>query len=134
MNPLMTVKEVAGILRVHPNTVYQKARSGEIPSVRTSNSRIRFVEKDINEWLERRSRSSRSVPLFDEALRTDLSLENYDKLFLKGGVRIPKDSGRVFRRKAAGIPSEAGHCTDGKAATFRAVVGKVAGMARKIAG
>ncbi len=88
MNPLLTVKEVAGILRVHPNTVYQKALSGEIPSVRTSNSRIRFIEKDIKEWLERRSRSSSSVPLFEEALRTDLSLENYDKLFLKGGVEV----------------------------------------------
>jgi excisionase family DNA binding protein len=87
-DPLLTVKEVAGILRVHPNTVYQKALSGEIPSVRTSNSRIRFIEKDLNEWLERRSRSSRSIPLFEEALRTNLSLENYDKLFLKGGVRM----------------------------------------------
>jgi len=49
-------------------------------------------------------------------------------------LRIPKDSGRVFRRKAATIPSEAGHRTDGKAAAYEAVVGKVAGMARKIAG
>ena len=88
MNPLLTVKEVAGILRVHPNTVYQKAQSGEIPSVRTSASQIRFVEKDIKEWLERRSRSPRSIPFFEEALRTDLSLENYDRLFLKGGVRM----------------------------------------------
>ena len=88
MNPLLTVKEVAGILRVHPNTVYLRAQSGEIPSVRTSTSRIRFIEKDVNEWLERRSRSSRSAPLFDEGLRADLSLENYDKLFLKGGVKV----------------------------------------------
>jgi excisionase family DNA binding protein len=88
MNPLLTVKEVAGILRVHPNTVYQKAQSGEIPSIRTSNSQVRFIEKDINEWLDKRSRSPRSIPLFDEALRADLSLENYDKLFLKGGVKV----------------------------------------------
>jgi excisionase family DNA binding protein len=88
MNPLLTVREVAGLLRVHPNTIYQKAQSGEIPSVRTSNAGIRFVEKDVREWLERRSRSSRSIPLFEEALQTDLSLENYDKLFLKGGVKV----------------------------------------------
>jgi len=45
-------------------------------------------------------------------------------------VRIPRESGRVFRRKAATIPSEAATHSDGKAATFRPVVGKVAGMAR----
>jgi excisionase family DNA binding protein len=88
MNPLLTVKEVAGILQVHPNTVYLKAQSGEIPSVRTSNFRIRFVEKEINEWLERRSRSSRFVLLLEEALRTDLSQESYDKLFLKGEAKM----------------------------------------------
>ncbi len=88
MNPLLTVKEVAGILRAHPNTVYQEAHSGEILSVRTSKPRIQFVEKDVNEWLERRSRASASVPLFEEALRTNLSLENYDKLFLKGGEKV----------------------------------------------
>jgi hypothetical protein len=38
----------------------------------------------------------------------------------------------VFRRKAATIPSEAGHGSDTKTAAFEAVVGKVAGMARKI--
>ena len=96
MNPLLTVKEVAGLLRVHPNTIYQKAQSGEIPSVRTSSSQIRFIEKDVNEWLERRSRSSRSNPLLEEALRTDLSLENYDKLFLKGGAKVsPK--GKIWK-------------------------------------
>lgn len=105
MNPLLTVKEVAGLLRVHPNTVYQMAQSGVIPSVRTFSSQIRFVEKDINEWLERRSRSSMSVPLFEEALKADLSLENYDKLFLKGGARVSPEGktwnypfGSVFLR------------------------------------
>ena len=49
-------------------------------------------------------------------------------------VRIPRDSGRVFRRKAATIPSEVGRGSDGKAAAFEPVVGKVAGLARKIAG
>ena len=49
-------------------------------------------------------------------------------------MRIPEDAGRVFRRKAAGIPSKAGHRSEGKAAAFEPVVRNVAGMARKIAG
>lgn len=88
MNPLLTVNELAAILRLHPNTIYKKAQKGEIPSVRTSNSRVRFIEQDVREWLECRSMSSGFSPLLEEALRTDLSLENYDKLFLKGGVRM----------------------------------------------
>ena len=38
----------------------------------------------------------------------------------------------IFRGKAATSPNEAGRDSDGKAATFRPVVGTVAGFARKI--
>jgi len=55
MDPLLTVKDVAAILKVHPNTVYEKARKAAIPSVRTSSSRIRFKEREIKEWIEKRS-------------------------------------------------------------------------------
>jgi excisionase family DNA binding protein len=83
-----TVNEVAAILRVHPNTIYKKAKKGEIPSIRTANSQVRFIEEDIKEWLDRSSLRSSSSPLINEALRADFSLENHDKLFLKGGVRM----------------------------------------------
>jgi excisionase family DNA binding protein len=88
MDALLTVDDLAAILRVHPNTVYKKAKNGEIPSVRTSNSRVRFTEKDIKEWIDHRSQSSNFSPLLEESLRADLSLEKYDKLFLKGGVKM----------------------------------------------
>lgn len=88
MDALLTVNDVAAILKVHPNTVYKKAKNGEIPSVKTASSRVRFIEKDIEEWLEKRSLSSRFSPLLEESLRADLSLEKYDKLFLKGGVKM----------------------------------------------
>jgi excisionase family DNA binding protein len=88
MDALLTVDDVAAVLKVHPNTVYKNAKSGEIPSVKTANSRVRFIEKDIKEWLERRSRSSSFSPLLEESLRADLSLEKYDRLFLKGGVKM----------------------------------------------
>ena len=105
MDALLTAKEVAAILRVHPNTVYEKAKNGEIPSVRTVNSRVRFIESDIRTWLERHARSSGSKPLLEEALQTDLCLANYDKLFLKGGVKVSPEGktwnypfGSVFLR------------------------------------
>ncbi len=91
MDALLTVGEVAAILKVHSNTVYKKAKNGEIPSVKAPKSNVRFIEEDIKEWLERRSRSSSFSTLIEEALRTDFSLEIYDKLFLKGGVKmLPK--------------------------------------------
>jgi excisionase family DNA binding protein len=88
MDALLTVNDVAAVLKVHPNTVYEKTKNGEIPSVKAANSRVRFIEKDIKEWLERRSRSSSFSPLLEESLRADLSLEKYDKLFLKGGIKV----------------------------------------------
>ena len=88
MDALLTVEEVAAVLKFHPNTVYEKAKSGEIPSVKTAKSRVRFIESDIRKWIERNSRSSGSTPLFEDSLQTDLSLASYDKLFLKGGVRV----------------------------------------------
>jgi excisionase family DNA binding protein len=88
MDALLTVGEVAAIRKLHPNTVYEKAKNGEIPSVRTAKSRVRFIESDIRRWVEGHSRSSSYRPLFEDSLQTDLSLASYDKLFLKGGVRV----------------------------------------------
>jgi len=88
MDALLTVGEVAAILKVDPNTVYEKGKSGEIPSVRTANTSVRFIESDIRKWLEGHSRPSSSRPLFEDSLQTDLSLASYDKLFLKGGARV----------------------------------------------
>ena len=82
MDPLLTAKDVAGILRVHQNTVYEMARKGEIPSVRAYGKGLRFREEDIRAWLEKRSR--RSSPLFERLPEFHLDLEEYDKIFLKG--------------------------------------------------
>jgi excisionase family DNA binding protein len=58
IDPLLTAREVAAILKVHPNTIYQKAGNGDIPSVMTSSSRIRFKEREIKEWIDKRSRKA----------------------------------------------------------------------------
>ena len=58
MDALLTVEEVAAVLKLHPNTVYEKVKNGEIPSVKTAKSRVRFIESDIRKWIEENSRTS----------------------------------------------------------------------------
>lgn len=105
MDALLTVDEVAAILRVHPNTLYRRAKAGEIPSIKTSKSQVRFIEKDVKEWLGKHTRFLASNALLGDAVMTELSLENYDKLFLKGGAKVSPEGktwnypfGSVFLR------------------------------------
>jgi excisionase family DNA binding protein len=101
MDPLLTAREVAAILKVHPNTVYEKARKADIPSVRTSSSRIRFKEREIKEWIDKRSR--KALPHAEQQPEFHLDLEDYDKIFLKGGKSAVKE--RTRRRWNYGFGS-----------------------------
>jgi excisionase family DNA binding protein len=92
MDPLLTVKEVAAILKVHPNTVYEKTRKAKIPSVRTSNTRIRFKESEIKGWIDRRSR--RALSSTAQLPKFTLNLEDYDRILLKGGRDAVNDKSR----------------------------------------
>jgi len=51
---LITVKEVAALLKYDPNTIYRKARKGEIPGLRRFGGGIRFVKSVVIGWRERR--------------------------------------------------------------------------------
>jgi len=79
---LLDVKEVSGILSVHPKTLYEWSRTGRVPSV-TVNGRVRFEQKQIDEFLERR----RTCFVDPSALlkKVNLPLDAYDRLHLKGG-------------------------------------------------
>jgi excisionase family DNA binding protein len=46
----MTVREVAGYLRMHEMTIYRMARHGQIPAYKVGN-RWRFHRQRIEEWL-----------------------------------------------------------------------------------
>ena len=50
---LMTVPEVAAVLRLNPATVYAMAESGELPSIRVglSRGRIRVSRTALNQWI-----------------------------------------------------------------------------------
>jgi excisionase family DNA binding protein len=53
---LLTLPEVAAILRVHYLTVYRRVRSGEIPAHKIGGA-YRVRRRDLDEWLERPSAS-----------------------------------------------------------------------------
>lgn len=46
--PLLTVVDVARLLRLHPKTVYAMAASGRLPCIRIGN-RLRFTAEDIRD-------------------------------------------------------------------------------------
>ena len=48
---VMTVSEVAEYLRVNPQTVYRKAKAGELPAVRIGRA-IRFRKAELDEWMK----------------------------------------------------------------------------------
>ena len=48
---VMTVSEVAEYLRVNPQTVYRKAKAGELPAVRIGRA-IRFRKAELEEWMK----------------------------------------------------------------------------------
>jgi excisionase family DNA binding protein len=50
---MMTVREVAGYLRMHEMTIYRMARQGEIPAYKVGN-RWRFNRNRLQEWLGER--------------------------------------------------------------------------------
>jgi excisionase family DNA binding protein len=53
-NRLLTVNEVAGILRVSNMTVYRLVKSGQIPAIRVGKN-YRIKESDVNDYLSRGS-------------------------------------------------------------------------------
>jgi excisionase family DNA binding protein len=48
---MMTIQEVAALLRYSPKTIYKKAAKGEIPSVPISRRKRLFSRDAINYWL-----------------------------------------------------------------------------------
>ena len=51
LTDVMTVTEVAEYLRVNPQTVYRKAKAGELPAVRIGRA-IRFRKAELDDWLK----------------------------------------------------------------------------------
>jgi excisionase family DNA binding protein len=88
---LLDVKEVSGLLHVHPKTIYGWKASNKLPSVMV-NGRVLFDKKGLDEFIERR----RGKFIDPEALlqKVILPLDTYDRLHLKGESALSKNSRR----------------------------------------
>lgn len=74
------------MLGVHPQTVYKLVEKGEIPFIKRPGLGIKFRAEQIEAWANQGSSKPAAI---DEVLqKVDLSLDKYDKLFLKGGVKM----------------------------------------------
>lgn len=57
MSEILTLREVAELLRVHPNTVYRLARSGKLPAFKAGTD-WRFARRDVEAWMRNRGESA----------------------------------------------------------------------------
>lgn len=53
---IMTIKEVAGYLKVHERTVYRLAAKGDLPAFKVANT-WRFRLQDIDHWISQQTGS-----------------------------------------------------------------------------
>ena len=102
---LITVKDAASFLQVHPKTVYKWINKDKIPFIKI-NGQIRFKKNDIDEFIKK-NKSNEQIEFTEYLKKIDLSLEKYDRMLLKGrSVLSSNDSrrwcygfGTVYTRK-----------------------------------
>lgn len=58
---LMTLKEVAGYLRLSGQTLYKMVKQGQIPVLKVG-SRWRFRKAEVDEWMRKRATSVQAAP------------------------------------------------------------------------
>ena len=103
MDQLHTVKQVAEILNVHPNTIYKGIINGDIPARKLPGIGIRLKLEEIEEWAS--GYSTKGNHISDILPKFDITLAGYDKLFLerrtelKGITRWSYSIGSVLKRE-----------------------------------
>jgi len=66
MERMLTVRQLASALGVHPNWVYERAASGELPSYKIGGAR-RFLPSEVAAWLQKRHDAPASAaPMVDD--------------------------------------------------------------------
>ncbi|MCZ7589952.1 MAG: helix-turn-helix domain-containing protein [Gaiella sp.] len=70
MESMMTVRQVAELLGVHENWVYDHAASGDLPSYKIGGTR-RFVREEIDLWVEQHRENGRGPKATRRRKRTE---------------------------------------------------------------
>jgi excisionase family DNA binding protein len=97
---LLSVGQVAELLNLHPTTIYQKVTEGSIPHTRIGRA-VRFDRRMIDDWLDRRA--VKENPATELFISHDVSLEAFDKQFLKGGSTVGKITSRYWNYGIGGV-------------------------------
>jgi len=90
---LLTVKQLSEQLGYSDCTIYRMVAKQELPCIRLNGRDVRFKQPDIDEWLRKKEAKPFLDPQATSALNVDLALDNYNKLYLKGGTTM-KSKGR----------------------------------------
>jgi excisionase family DNA binding protein len=57
---VLTIKEVAALLKVGEKTVYSMAQSGELPGFKVR-GQWRFSRNDIDQWIEKQKKAAKTT-------------------------------------------------------------------------
>jgi excisionase family DNA binding protein len=57
---VLTIKEVAALLKVGEKTIYSMAQSGELPAFKVR-GQWRFSRRDIDAWIEKQKNTTQDI-------------------------------------------------------------------------
>jgi len=80
---VLTVEEAAALLKLNPETIYRKARKGEIPAVKVGRS-WRFPKEPLEEWL--REEANKRVRRQIQTKETPVKFKSYKMGEIKGSL------------------------------------------------
>lgn len=99
---LLTLKELSSFLQLHPTTLYRWVAEGKIPHLKF-NGLLRF---ELDKVMESQQKPKQNNDLLNLLPKVDLSIENYDRMLLKGDGAVSEKKqrwcygfGTVYTRK-----------------------------------
>jgi len=105
--PLLTVKDLSSLIKMHPQTIYSLVRNKKISFVRLNSTCIRFRINDIDEYIEKNTRKSFSIPSYPQnCTNQPLKHNNYGGIYevakAKSKTRYNFGYGAIYQRKTKG--------------------------------
>jgi len=95
LTELLTTKEIAGYLKLRPETILRGVKEGEIPAIKVG-GRFRFDKKQIDEWLHNNSTSKKRILVIDDdetvrkLFKETLERNNYHVMAVDDGSKVLK--------------------------------------------